>query len=64
MPQSVSLDDLANAMRNEQENPGSGNSSQMVWDAERGMFVKLNSNERPTSTQTPMNVLSKEPYFC
>ena len=63
MAQPLSLDAIADEMRTRQTNPNAASSSKMVWDAEQGMFVKLGANENPTSSQTPMNTLSKEPYF-
>ncbi len=64
MPQPLSLDAVANEMRERQANPSSNSSSQMVWDPEQAAFVRLRPGETPTSGQAPMNTLAKEPYFA
>ena len=63
MPQPLSLDDIANEMRDRQAHPNSNSNSQMVWDSENGTFVKLRPGETPKSNQTPMGKFAREPYF-
>ncbi len=64
MPKPLSLDEVANEMRDRQTNPTSKTSTQTVWDSDAGMFVQLAPGEKPKATQNPLNTLAKEPYFC
>ncbi|MCM1110980.1 MAG: hypothetical protein NC336_07230 [Clostridium sp.] len=64
MPQPLSLDAVADQMRQQQANPTANTSSQTVWDPELGMFVQLGPGETPKNDQQPLNVLAKEPYFA
>lgn len=63
MPKPLSLDEVANEMRDRQNNPTSNASAQTVWDPDRGVFVQLAPGEKLGSNQTPLNTLAKEPYF-
>ena len=63
MPKPLSLDEVANEMRERQNNPTSNSSAQTVWDPEKGIFVQLAPGEKLGATQTPLNTMAKEPYF-
>ncbi len=60
----LSLNDLAETMRKQQENPKAAAPSRTVWDAEKCAFVHLAPNEEVKPGQTSMNTLAKEPYFA
>ena len=64
MAQPLSLDQVANEMRDRQAHPGSNKSSQTVWDADTCMFVQLSPGETPKANQNPLSILPKEPYFA
>ena len=63
MPKPLSLDEVANEMRDRQNNPTSNASARTVWDPERAIFVQLAPGEQLGTNQTPLNTLAKEPYF-
>lgn len=64
MSKPLSLDELANEMRNNQNNPTSNASARTVWDPNNCCFRHLAPGEEPSATQTPLNTLTKVPYFC
>lgn len=61
MAQELNLDALSEAMRNQQE--GNSNGKQIVWDKNKMTFVELNSYERVTDDHSPVNDVSKRPFF-
>lgn len=63
MPKTLSLDDVANEMRDRQNNPSSKASAQTVWDPNLGTFVQLAPGEKLSPGQAPLNTLATEPYF-
>lgn len=62
MAQELLLDELAQNMQNRQ-NGNTSNQKKMVWDKNTMTFVKLNSYEQPTDTQSPMNDISTRPFY-
>lgn len=61
MGQELNLDQLADAMRKQQE--GETDNSNLVWDPSTMTFKELGRNEKPTPQQSPIGVISKTPYF-
>lgn len=61
MAQELDLDQLSNAMRNQQE--GKNNGKQVVWDKNKMTFVELANGEIPDETQSVVNDVSKRPFF-
>lgn len=61
MAQELNLDELANVMKNQQ----SGNSSgkKVVWDKNTMTFKTLAPFEQPTEGHSPMNDVSKVPFY-
>ncbi len=58
MPKTLSLDDVANEMRDWQNNPSSKASAQTVWDPNLGLFVQLAPGEKLSPGQVPLNTLA------
>lgn len=61
MANELNLDDLANAMRSQQE--GNSNGKKIVWDKETMSFKELSPGEQSTDEQSPVNDVSKRPFF-
>lgn len=61
MAQELNLDALSEAMRRQQE--GTSNGKKIVWDKNRMTFVELNSSEQVTDDHSPVNDVSKRPFF-
>lgn len=61
MATELDLDQLSDAMRKQQE--GNSNSKKIVWDKDRMTFVELQSNEQIKDTQSPINDVSKRPFY-
>ncbi len=61
MAQELNLDELSNAMRKQQE--GNTNGKKVVWDKNTMTFIELNSNEQVRDTQSPVNDVSKRPFY-
>ncbi len=61
MAQELNLDQLSDAMRKQQEGNTSG--KKIVWDKDKMTFVELGSAEEPTDAQSPVNDVSKRPFF-
>lgn len=61
MAQELNLDQLSDAMRKQQE--GNTNGKQVVWDKNTMTFVELNSYEQLKDTQSPVNDVSKRPFY-
>ncbi len=61
MAQELNLDQLADAMRKQQEGNASG--KKLVWDKNKMAFVELGSFERPTDSDSPVNDVSKRPFY-
>jgi hypothetical protein len=61
MAQELNLDQLSDAMRKQQE--GNTNGKKIVWDRNKMTFVELGSFERVNDTQSPVNDVSKKPFF-
>ena len=61
MATELDLDQLSDAMRKQQE--GNSNNKKIVWDKNRMTFVELQSDEQITDTQSPINDVSKRPFY-
>ena len=61
MATELDLDQLSDAMRKQQE--GSSNGKKIVWDKNRMTFVELQNNEQINDTQSPINDVSKRPFY-
>ena len=61
MAQELNLDQLSDAMRKQQE--GNTNGKKVVWDKNTMTFVELNSYEQVRDTQSPVNDVSKRPFY-
>ena len=61
MAQELDLNQLSNAMRRQQE--GQSNGKKIVWDKNKMTFVELSGNEQVTDEQSPVNDVSKRPFF-
>lgn len=61
MATELDLDQLSDAMRKQQE--GNGNNKKIVWDKDRMTFVELQNGEQITDTQSPINDVSKRPFY-
>lgn len=48
-------------MRKQQE--GQNNGKKIVWDKNKMTFVELSGNEQVTDEQSPVNDVSKRPFF-
>lgn len=62
MSQELNLDQLSDAMRKQQE--GNSNGKKIVWDRNKMTFVELGSGEQVNDTQSPVNDVSKRPFFA
>ncbi len=62
MAQELLLDELAQTMQNRQ-NGSAANEKKLAWDKNTMTFVKLNSNEQPVDTQSPMNDIATRPFY-
>jgi hypothetical protein len=61
MAQELNLDELACVMKDQQSGHSSGR--QVVWDKNTMTFKTLGTNEQPTESQSPMNDVSKVPFY-
>lgn len=61
MAQELNLDQLSDAMRKQQE--GNTNGKKVVWDKNTMTFVELNGYEQVNDTQSPVNDVSKRPFY-
>lgn len=61
MAQELNLDELANVMRDQQSGRSSG--KKVVWDKRTMTFKTLGAFEQPTESQSPMNDVSKVPFY-
>jgi hypothetical protein len=61
MPNELNLDNLAEAMRNQQE--GKSDGKRIVWDKNTMSFRELGSSERELDSHSPVNDVSKRPFF-
>lgn len=61
MSQELNLDQLSDAMRKQQE--GTSNGKRIVWDKNKMTFIELDSSEQINDTQSPVNDVSKRPFF-
>lgn len=62
MAQELNLDQLSEAMRRQQEGDNSG--KRIVWDKNTMSFRELNDDEQVTDDQSPINDVSKRPFYC
>lgn len=60
MAQELNLDQLSEAMRQQQEGKSG---KKIVWDKKHMTFVELNDNEQVKDTQSLVNDVSKRPFF-
>lgn len=61
MGQELNLDEIANVMVEQQHGRSGG--KKIVWDKNTMTFKALNSYEQPTEGQSPMNDVSKVPFY-
>lgn len=62
MAQELNLDQLADAMRDQQE--GKSRGKQVVWDKNTMSFRELLPTEQANDTQSVVNDVSKRPFFA
>lgn len=61
MAQELNLDELANVMKDQQSGRSGG--KKVVWDKNTMTFKTLGTFEQPTENQSPMNDVSKVPFY-
>lgn len=61
MAQELDLDQLSEAMRQQQAGNTSG--KRIVWDKNTMTFKELENGEEVTDDQSPVNDVSKRPFF-
>ena len=62
MAHELNLDELSNEMRRQQE--GQTNGKRIVWDKNTMSFRELEDDEQMTDDQSPINDVSKRPFYC
>lgn len=61
MAKELNLDQLSDAMRRQQE--GNTNGKRIVWDESTLSFQELSAGEQVANTQSPINDVSKKPFY-
>lgn len=62
MAHELNLDELSHEMRRQQE--GQTNGKRIVWDKNTMSFRELEDDEQMTDDQSPINDVSKRPFYC